>query len=87
MIHYLYTTIVTSLLLAGGLAAVSREEVISRATHSSLDDLFQQSYHRALGMTAMTGRLNDVPFSQPSVYPPIQITGSTQEAVYGLHVR
>ena len=61
----------------------SREGTISTATQSNLNNLFLNAYHRGLAMIDYSGTVADTPLATPYFNSYVNLTGDTQQAIYG----
>lgn len=64
-------------------AYTSRESVISSAMQSSLDNLFLNAYHRGIALMDYSGTVTNTPMTNNYLHSYVNITGDTQEAIYG----
>ncbi len=70
--------------LASTSAYTSRESVISKAAQSSLNSLFLNAYHRIIAMTDFSGTVSNTPIATPYFHSYANLTGDSQEAVFGI---
>ena len=64
-------------------AYTSRESVISAAMQSSLNNLFLNAYHRGVALLDFSGAVPNIPLTNNYLHSYVNITGDTQEAIYG----
>ena len=78
--------VLTAVLAAGvpGSFALSKERMVSDAATRALDRATADWAHSSVLCAAYSGRLEDTPLDSPLVETNPNITGSTQEALWGL---
>lgn len=64
-------------------AYTSRESVISTAMQSSLNNLFLNAYHRGVAMVDYSGTVSNTPLTKNYFHSYSNLTGDSQEAIYG----
>ena len=64
-------------------AYTSRESVISTAMQASLNTLFLNAYHRGVALIDYSGTVSNTPLTNNYLHSYVNITGDTQEAIYG----
>lgn len=65
-------------------AVLSRESVVSAATINNLNNLLLFAYHRVNAVLEYTGTVSTVPMNKPYIHTYVNLTGDSQQALYGV---
>jgi hypothetical protein len=78
----LFSFIVAVSVLINVHGVTTQESSISSATVNSLNNMFQNVYDEIMIILSLTGDTTNIPLSSPTVYPYINVTGSSQQSLF-----